>query len=330
MKNKSLICLLSVILVCSANGNAFAAWVWSPETGKWTNPKNQAKDTPEQQFEWAKSIYDDKDFKRALEEFKKLTDSFPNTPMAAEGQYYQGVCYEALADIGKAAEAFQTLVDRYPYSGRVTDAIEHEYELAEAMLDGKKTKFLGMAIMPAQDTAALLYKHIVKSAPYGPFGVKAQYRLGDARMALGELEEAERAYQAVVDNYPNTEWSEKAGYQIARVSYKASKDGESNLAAADAAIEKFEGFKQAHPSSGLELEANEAISELREKKAKSFYDIGAFYERSGRLKSARPYLEDVVRQFPDTKSAGEAKLLLTKIDSAESGQKPSKPWWRPF
>jgi outer membrane assembly lipoprotein YfiO len=310
--------------------DARASWVWSPETGKWTNPKKQAKDTPEEQFEWAKSIYDDKDYKRALDEFKKLTNSFPNSPLAAEGEFYQGLTYETLGDLGRAAEAFRTLVDRYPYSNRVTDAIEHEYELAEAMLDGKRTKFLGMAIMPAQDTAVDLYKHIVKSAPYGPFGVKAQYRLGDAYIALGEFDLAQAAYQSVIDNYPNTEWAQKAGYQIARVSYKASKKESTNLKSTEEAIRKFEGFKQEYPQSQLELEANAAISELREKKARTLYDIGVFYQKQGKYAGSKGYFDDVVRQYPDTKVADQAKVRLGEIEAAEKNEKSKKAWWKVF
>jgi len=106
-----------------------------------------------------------------------------------------------LGDAGKAAEAYKLVVDRYPYSERINDAIEREFALAESMLEGKKTKVLGMEIMPAQDVAAELYEHIVQNAPYGPYGAVAQYRLADAQLAVGNFEEAERAYQAVIDEY---------------------------------------------------------------------------------------------------------------------------------
>lgn len=326
MKSPKFTALLAFFLLVS--GTANAAWVWSPESGKFSNPKHDAKDTPDEQFQWAMSFYEDGDIHRALDEFKKLTTAFPNTPMAAEGQFYQGVCFEKIGDIGKASEAFSTLVDRYPYSPRVSDAVEHEYELAEAMLDGKKTKFLGMAIMPAQDTAANLYKHIVKSAPYGPYGVKAQYRLGDAYLALGDLEEAEKAFQAVVDEYPTSELAEKARYQIARVSYRASQQQEYHMSQTDEALRKYEGFKEAEPDSQLTLEANEVISELRQKKAENIYEIGKFYFDRGKFKSARTYLEDVVRNYPDTKVAADAKDRLDRIDAKGEPSKAKKPWWR--
>lgn len=319
---------LAAVLVFSNAATAHAAWVWSPESGKWTNPKNEPKDTPEEQFEWAKSFYEDKDYPRAIDEFGKLSRQFPNSQMAAEAQFYMGRCFEAQNDIGKAAEAFRTLVDRYPYSPRVTDAIEHEFELAEAMLEGKKTKFLGMAIIPAQDTAAELYKHIVKSAPYGPHGVMAQYRLGEAYLALGNLEEADRAFQAVLDNYPNSDYAMKAKYQLARTSLKASQEQEYHETATDAAIQKFDGFRQSNPPPDLETEADKAIDQLRQKKAESIYETAYFYQNRRRYKSARLYYEDIVAKFPETPVAAKARTRLEEVDKLESGKKLPKPWWR--
>ena len=46
-----------------------------------------------------------------------------------EAQFHIGVCYEKMGDIGKASEAFKNMIDRYPYSERLNDAVEHEFEL---------------------------------------------------------------------------------------------------------------------------------------------------------------------------------------------------------
>ena len=185
-----------------------------------------------------------------------------------------------------------------------------------------------MAIVPAKDTAALLYKHIVKAAPYGPYGVKAQYRLGEANLALGELEEAERAFQAVVDEYPTSEYAVKARYELARTSLRESREREYHMPSTDEAIKKFEGFKEANPPPDLEQEANVAISQLRQKKAASLYETALFYQKGGKFASARLYYNDILNQFPDTPTAGKAKERLTEIEKSEKGEMPKKPWWR--
>jgi outer membrane protein assembly factor BamD len=315
MRKKILLISVFSLLTLMTASAVQAAWIWSPESGKWTNPKNAAKDTPEAQYLFSMQYFDTADYKRAVDEFDKLIKTFPQSKWAAEAQFHIGVCQERMGDIGKASEAFKNMIDRYPYSERLNDAVEHQFELAEAMLDGKKTKFLGMAILPAQDTAAELYQHIVRSAPYGPYGAVAQYRLGDAYTALAQYEEAERAYQAVIDEYPNSEYAPKAKYKIAETSYKAATKEEYRSEKTDEALQKYEGFKKAFPQSGLQYEADEAIQALREKKARQILTTADFYDRRGKLKSARMYYDDVVRSFPETAAGKEAEARIPQIDA---------------
>jgi outer membrane protein assembly factor BamD len=309
-----------------------AVWVWSPETGEWTNPEDHPKDTPQQQFDYAVEYYEKEDYPRALDEFKKLTKAYPKTKMAAEGQFYQGQTFEKMEDIGKASDAYQILVDRYPYSDRLGEAIEREFEIAEAMMAGQKTKILGMDVMPAQSKAVELYQHIVRSAPYGPYGARAQYRLGDALVVMGELDLARKAYQDVIDNYPNSEYETKARYQVAQTWYQSAQEEEYHIAAMDEAIKKFEGFTNTNPRSELRFEANKMISELRNKKAENLYSIADFYHRIEKFSSAKVYYQDVIGKFPDAPAALRAKNKLDEIDARLEGKTPpqgaNKPWWR--
>jgi len=302
----------------------YAYWIWSKETGKWVNPRKVPKDTPREQFDHAKSFFDQADYERSNEEFDKLINAYPQNQLAAEAQFYKGLSYEARDDVGKAAEAFKVLVDRYPYSERVSEAIRHEYELAELMFGGRKTKVLGMEVMPAVDTAIQHFQHIVETAPFGEYGVKAQYRIGDAHLALGNYDDAERAFQAVIDEYPNSEHATKAQYQIARTAYRSSLAHEYHEKDVDQALTKFERFRKMHPESVLEFEANEAITELRAKKAQSLYDIAHFYQERRRFESARLYYGDVVALFPDTAVAGKAKLRLEEVE-AKNGSRREGP-----
>ena len=298
---------------------AQAAWLWSPESGKWTNAKDVPRDVPQEQYEAGTQYYDDEDYAGAVDEFDKLIRHYPNSRWAAEGQFYKGLCYEKMGDVGKAAEAFKILIDRYPYSDRLNDAVEHEYELAEAMLDGKKTRFLGMEIIPAEDTASDLFRHIVRSAPYGPYGALAQYRVGDSELAQGNFDEAEKAYQLVIDNYPASEYTPKAKFKIAQVSYKSAIEEEYHHPQTDAALDRFEGFKRAYPDSYLQFEADEAIQALREKKAKDLYQIAFFYQERKKWQSAKLYFRDVLRSFGDTEMAQLAKERLEEIETIEAG-----------
>ena len=52
------------LLLAAGAPSAFAAWVWSPQTG-WVGPSGAVKDSPEEQLEFAQGFFERKDYKRA-------------------------------------------------------------------------------------------------------------------------------------------------------------------------------------------------------------------------------------------------------------------------
>ena len=306
-----------------------AAWIWSPDIGKWINPKKNAKDTPEEQLSWAMDFYNQKQWDRAIEEFEKLPSVFPTSRLAAEGVYYSGLCWEQKNDIAKAADSYQTLIDKYPYSDRIKDAIKREFEIAGQFASGAKMKVLGMPILSGQEKALELYKHIVKNAPFGTNGDAAQYQIGEVYKAQGEYQEAQKAYQAVVDEYPNSELVNKAKYQIAFCSMEASKKSQYNEEYAQQAIEQFEGYKTSFPTDKQALDAEESIKALRTSKASTHFETGAFYEKQKKYASAKVYYQEVITQYPETPAAVEARKRIDDILKKENGKSVSaKPWYR--
>ncbi len=325
--------ILSTIFIVSfifvSAGESYASWIWSPDIGKWINPKKAAKDTPEEQFNWALEFYNINNLDRAIEEFEKLPANFPNSRLSAEGVYYIGLCWQQKGDLAKAADAYQRMIDHYPYSDRIKDAVKREFDIANEFANGSKVKVLGVPALPGQDKALELYKHIVKNAPFGTYGDQAQFKIGDLYKSQGEYEDAQKAYQMVVDDYPNSDLVTKARYEIADCSMEASKKAQYDEKAAQRAIEEYQGFKQNFPENKQAVEADEAIKALREKNAMTNLETAAFYEKQKKYKSAEVYYEEIVRQYPETPAAEQAKKRMEEIVKNDNeSAKPSKPWYR--
>jgi len=304
---------------------AAAAWIWSPDIGKWINPKKSAKDTPEDQYAWALQFYQQKNWDRAIEEFEKLPAVFPNSRLAAEGVYYTGICWEEKQDLAKAADNYQKLIDRYPYSDRIKDAIRREFEIANQFAGGEKMKVLGLPALSGQDKAVELYTHIVRNAPFGTYGDQAQYKIGEVYKNQGEYDEARKAFQAVVDEYPNSELVSKARYQIAYSSMQESKKSQYNEQSAQQAIEEFQGFKNAFPTDQQSVEADESIKALRSKKAETNMEVAEFYEKQNKLSSAEVYYREVASKYPDTPYARTAKKKLDEMVRKRAGEPSEQP-----
>lgn len=304
-----LLTLLVAVLFVSATA-AEASWVWSPDLGKWINPKKAAKDTPEEQYDWALEFFQQKDWDRAIEEFEKLSATFPTSRLSAEAVYYTGQALEQKDEMAKAADAYVKLVDKYPYSDRIKDAMRREFEIANEFASGGKVKVLGVGVLPGHDKALELYSHIVKNAPYGSFGDQAQYKIGELYKSQGEYELSRKAFQTLVDEYPASELVPQARYEIARSSMLASNTRQYNDASAEKALEEFQEYKKEFADQPQALEADESIRQIRAEKAQRAFDIAAFYEKQKKWKSADVYFEEVIRNYPETPAAAEAKKRI--------------------
>lgn len=321
---KSRIVGLILLLILALPGTVRASWVWSPDIGKWINPKRAAKDTPEEQYDWALHFFNKKDWDRAVEEFEKLETTFPTSRLAAEAVYYQGLGWEQKDEPAKAVDAYQKLVDRYPYSDRIKDAVRREFEIANEFAGGGKVKMLGVPVLPGHDKAIEIYNHIIKNAPFGSYGDQAQFKLGEIYRSQGEFEPAQKAFQTLVDEYPNSELVPKAKYQIANASMQASKQGQFNEEHAERAIEEFQEFKKAFPVDNQAVLADESIKMIRAEKAERSLNVALFYERQKKSSSAKVYYEELIRDYPETPAAQTAKKNLNNVIREQSEPKRSK------
>ena len=293
---------------------AQAAWVWTPESRRWVNPKYAAKDSPQAQMEWAQSFFEAKDYPRAAKEFLRLVQAYPRSELAPEAQYLAGLSYELSDKFSEAFAAHKKLVEIYPFSKRFKDAIEREFSIAEALKGGKRLKLIGPVTMPSLDKAIEIYQHVMDQAPYSEFGPRSQFQLGECYILQGRFEEANRAFQKLIDNYPASALVDEAKYRVAFCARQLSLKPSYDQSATDEAINWYETFIKEHPSSPLLTQAQESLNQLRGYKAQGLIKVAKFYETSGKPESAVVYYRQVVSDYSSTPEAAEAAAKLTEFE----------------
>jgi outer membrane protein assembly factor BamD len=284
---------------------AYAYWIWTPKTNKWINPRGAVRPTPKEQFEFAKSLYDIKNYEEAKREFQKLLKVYPKSQEAAESQYYLGRLEEAKGNLYEAYQVYQKVIDKYPFSERIQEIIEREYKIGEVFMSGEKRKALGVAL-PVENPAIEIFTKVIENSTYGPLAPKAQYKLGLVLKGLLRYYEAEEAFNKVISNYPNSEWAAAAKFQIAECRSAVSRGPDYDQGAAKEAKQKFEEFVKEHPDAVLSQQAEQNINQLKEKEAESNYKIALFYEKQKVYEAAKIYYNDVINNHPQSPWAARA------------------------
>jgi outer membrane assembly lipoprotein YfiO len=320
MKTRLKSTLLLTLILIIYQSICYGAWIWTPETNRWLNPKHAVKDTADEQFKWAMSFYEAKDYKRAVSEFNKLVSFYPNSRHAPNAQYYIGRTYEDMEEFYRAYLAYQKVIEAYPYAKNREEIIKREYEIGLLFLGGQRSKILGVSLIPAVDKATEIFQQVVRNSPYGEYADKAQFNIGESYKKSGLFSEAIVAFQKVVDEYPKSDLSDKAHYEIAECAYLASLGPYYDQESTDKAIDKFEDFVKEGRGTSLAHDAGETLMKLKEKKAKGLFETARFYERIGQRDSASIYYKEIIDKYPETDMAKEAMDKIMTIEKS-SGKK---------
>jgi len=291
----------------------FGFWIWSPKTKKWKNPKYSPKPSPDLQYKYAQEVFKNKDYKQAYVEFKKIINYFPGSKEAAEAQYYMGRCLEKMGKDYEAYLAYKKVIEKYPFSERIEEVVEREYNIAERLLDLYPKKILGVPIELTEHPSVEIYRSIVNNTPYSKVAPQSLYKMGLVLKRLSRFEEAEEAFQELIDNYPESEWIDPARYQLALCKVEKSPGVVYDHTELEMAEKTFREFVQNHPDAEVSMDAQEQLSILREKEAEKNYKIGEFYESQKAYESAKVYYNLVVDKFSENEAAKKAREKLKEL-----------------
>ncbi|KPK42430.1 MAG: hypothetical protein AMJ78_02480 [Omnitrophica WOR_2 bacterium SM23_29] len=291
-----------------------AYWIWTPQTGRWINPRWAVKDTPQEQFDWAMKFYAAKDYKKAVGEFSKLVRYYPNSELAAEAQYYAGRSYEGLEEYEQAYSAYQKAIETYPFTKRIEEMIDREFEIGNKFYEGERIKLWGIPTFPSVYKAIEIYQKVVDNAPYGKHADQAMYKIGECYKKAGDNQEARLAFQKLVDEYPESKLAEKAKFQVGLCASETSLKPTYDQSVTDEALKQIEDFAKRHPESQLTDEADKMRQSLRDKKAESNFSIAEFYRKQRHYEAASIYYKNIVENFPETTWAKKAQDRLKEME----------------
>jgi outer membrane protein assembly factor BamD len=251
--------------------------------------------------------------KRAIRAYKTLVKRHPRDKLAPTALYHAGQLQEQLHMYTPAADSFRELVERYPSSPNFEQAIEGQFRVGEAYLNGKKLKVLGIAVASALDRAVAIFANVVRTAPYGKYTARAQFDIGLAREKQGANDAAIQAYQAVVDKFPNEPIAVDAQYQIGYIWFTAAQRGTKDAAAAASAKTAFQDFLFHYPKSEKAAQARANLDILEHKQTANSYKVAKFYDKQKYYRAAVIYYNEVIRQQPGSEESNEAKKRIDQL-----------------
>ena len=161
------------------------------------------------------SFYKDNNYPRAVAALDRFIELNPADGMVEYAYYLKALSYyEQIADVERDAEmtllalnAFDDLLLRYPEGTYSRDA-RLKADLARSHLAGKEMA-VGRFYIERRHYAAALrrFERVVREYQTSNQVPEALYRMVEAYLALGLIEEADRVGSVAVYNYPDSFWT---------------------------------------------------------------------------------------------------------------------------
>jgi outer membrane protein assembly factor BamD len=273
----------------------------------------EIKKNAEEQIKVAQNYEAAGDYKHAAAAYRLVVHRFPRADIAAEAQFKAGQMLERLGKLQLAFNEYQALIQKYPRSPDFEAALQAEYNIGKAYLDGKRIDIYGVPTLPSMGKAQEMFKKIVTNAPYGKIAPLAQFGIGQALEKSGSVAATVNAYQEVVDRYPSSDVAPNAMYQIGYVYFQASRATGYDETAAVRAQEAFEDFVLRYPNNEKIPQAQENLKVLQLRKTDNSYNIARFYDKQRNYKAAYVYYNEVIQQQPDSPFAVKARQRMDQI-----------------
>ncbi|MDI6739434.1 MAG: outer membrane protein assembly factor BamD [Candidatus Edwardsbacteria bacterium] len=270
------------------------------------------------------------DCETAIQVNQRLIREYPAGRLAAQAQYQTARCYfQVGGDPGftKTRSALELLYETYRDSAALAMGQQLQGEIAasaSASAAKKQTVKLDAEDLFGQgkqhyenkkyDKAAEDFKEVVFNYSGTRIASEASFLLGECYFNLKEYDIAIEQYLQFVTDYPTAARADEAQIRLAESYLRLSPNYALDQSeTGDKALAEVDRFFEKYPDSKLTDHAKAMRVEIQEKLARKDFEAGKFYVKRKQFRSAKIYLEGIVREYPDTKWAAEAKTMLTGL-----------------
>ena len=272
-------------------------------------------------------------FKRAASHFKEAAFRWPDSALEQDAMFMLAESYFFNDKYAAATDAYEALVKKYPNSPYLDRTMNRQFAIAQFWMKKHRNSpswpitpnFID-GTRPVFDTrgrAIKIYENIRLNDPTGPLADRALIATGHSYFLRGHYHDADYHYDLLRKEYPRSQFQYEAhilGLQCKLRKYQGPGYDGQPLEEAKVLV------KQLKTQFGGELTAEErdrlrtVEGQLHHQLAQRDWSMARFYDNANFYGGARYYYEQIVKNYPDTALAAEARERATLI-----ADKPTHP-----
>ncbi len=313
--------LPSVLLLSAAGARAQEEYEW--KAGKWTPIAAPAKGTPQGELAQIRKYVDERQGRTAVNAAEKFLKQYADSPEAEEVMTLAAAGEMIRDRYFQAYEWYEKQLTQYPNGQYAERAMEREYDIAEAFLNGKKRIVLAIFYVPAQDDGISILGKIAEHAPGSNLAEKSLMRIADYHYNKQDYAEAAKDYDRYMDVFSKSPRASYAMLQAAKSSYASFRGVEWDDTPLLDAQQRYRAFAARFPLQAEQANVARTLETIRVTMAHKMFGIAQFYERVHHVGPARFYYRLVIQTYPATPWQSAANAALMRLGDGANGPLPS-------
>lgn len=306
------------------------------------------------QVEVARQQFENREYSKALVSYNKIAKKYEESSIGEEAWFRIGECHYAMREYPKAQDAYDKLFEDYPSTKHVANASRRLFAIAQAWLEVSDpetheqiktvsdSKVIEEGTSTAQATSGVTarygllpnffdgtrplfdtkgrarnaLKSIWLNDPTGPLADDALMLTASYYLRQGNHVEADRYFQILREEYPDSPHVEKAfvlGAHVKQLSYQGPYYDGTTLVAAQNLKEKSLSL---FPGSEDRERIRKDLSRIYLLNAQREWKDVELWQQKGNPVAVAIACRKVIENYPETRYADQARQELSRIDPA--------------
>jgi outer membrane protein assembly factor BamD len=266
-------------------------------------------------LEKAKETIQKGKYKKALKIYKKIYKEYPTSKYAPQALYQMGKLQITRNKYKKAFSLLNKIVLEYPNYPPFNQVIAEQYKIAKTMTKEKKSKYFGIGKYRQKNKAISYFESIIKNAPFSKYAPLCLESIATIHLERKHKNQAIQALEKLISKYKNSPLETHAYLLLAQTYASKIKGPEYDQETTLKAINYYKNFIALCKKSDPDLEnAKKELAKINNIYAKSKYLMGLYYYKHLKNnKAAENFLHETITLAPNSKSAQQAKQILSDI-----------------
>jgi outer membrane protein assembly factor BamD (BamD/ComL family) len=250
--------------------------------------------------------------------FDELKTKFPQVATPELDAFIEAEMLFCNGKYEDAYRSYEKLLNRFSQGNFYDAALDREYAIGTAFLQGRKKKILKIFKIRGYDEGQKIMERIADRTGDTPIAQKALITIALSYEERKKFEEAYQQWSIISSRWPVGDIARDSLLGMARCKhayYRGPKFDSFSLVSAKSYYERFKAF---YPEDAKKLEIDNRLSLIDEQLAYKKYEIGRYYQRTeakvsdaNQVKPSDMYYQVVLKDWPSSTAAKMAAEALT-------------------